>query len=454
MIGAVNDILFWFNSFVILYFLVFNTFGLLLLTGSGFSIKRYFKRQQEAELGGLYQSDIGKAITLLLPFDEVKTSITDTIRRLPVNDDARFQVVVINASGSDSATREIIEAFNLEPKDRYIPSMVDQNPVQQCYEAETYPGLLYIDKEKTDLADALNTGLNAAIHDLIYLVGKDDTVDLDAIRKLSRVFIEDEQQIAVGGFVEFQNPGQMSGNEADRVKQKWSITEYPDQLSHIKSKFAGLHWLGGFRNTACRNFLLTRREVIRVGGFLNGVRDPGKELLIRLFRQNYQSRSSNQIKLVPEVIQQTLSPGSDGKLSDRRRKAQQGMLESLHQHKTMTFNPRYGASGMFGVPLVWIFEGWGPFIELSGYVTIVLGLISGAIGLPFLLLFLAASVLFGMVISLLSLIRHTKIYGMDFGTKRIVLLMFSVVIEHLGYRQLNTWWKVRGMVSFLSSSKS
>lgn len=454
MIGAVNDILFWFNSFVIIYFVLFNTFGLLLATGSGFYIKRYFKHQNESELGGLYQSDIGQAITLLLPVGEVKTSIADTIRRLPIKDDHRFQVVVINMGGPDSIAPEIIQAFNLEPKDRYIPSVVDQKLARRCYEAEAYPGLLFIEKEKTDLADALNTGLNAAKHDLIYIIGTGDSVDLDALRKLSRLLIDDERHVAVGGFVESQNPNQLTGNEAEQVKHSWNITEYPDKLSQIKSKFAGLHWLGGFRNTACRNYLFQRREIIRAGGFLNSARDPEKELLIRLFRINHKSRSSNCIKLMPEIIQRTSAPGPDGKLSSRRRQVQEGLFESLHQHKTMTFNPRYGVSGMLGMPLVWIFEGWGPFIVVSGYITIVLGLISGAIGLPFLLLFLAAAILYGMVISLLSLIKHTKTYGRDLGTKRVVLLMFSVVIEHLGYRQLNAWWKARGMISFLTSSKS
>jgi len=109
----------------------------------------------------------------------------------------------------------------------------------------------------------------------------------------------------------------------------------------------------------------------------------------------------------------------------------------------MLFNPRYGAVGLFAFPYFAVFELIGPFIETAGYVVVVLSFLLGLLDTPFFLLFLAASVLYGIFLSVAAILLEEVSFRRYPGWVDLVKLFTYGVLENFGYRQLLSAMKVK-----------
>ena len=79
-------------------------------------------------------------------------------------------------------------------------------------------------------------------------------------------------------------------------------------------------------------------------------------------------------------------------------------------HKGMLFNRKFGRIGLFALPTFWLFEYWGPIIELGGYLFVTLLLvIQLVLGLHFLneayaVAFFLASLGYGILVNLFAVL--------------------------------------------------
>jgi len=121
----------------------------------------------------------------------------------------------------------------------------------------------------------------------------------------------------------------------------------------------------------------------------------------------------------------------------------------LTRHRRMLFNPRYGVVGLFAYPYFFFLEMLGPVIELGGYLSFVITLVLGRVNALYAGVFFLIAFVLGAALSLaavgleeLSFRRYPKAGDLA----RLMLLAF---IEPFGYRQLNSLWRMRGLVSAL-----
>jgi len=115
----------------------------------------------------------------------------------------------------------------------------------------------------------------------------------------------------------------------------------------------------------------------------------------------------------------------------------------------LLLNPRYGRIGLIAYPYFFFFEMLGPIIEFFGYIVFFFLLITGYLSTAFAVLFLWIAVLMGSVLSVaavgleeLSFRRYTRLQDLLF------LLVLSL-LENFGYRQLITFYRIRGTISYL-----
>jgi hypothetical protein len=115
----------------------------------------------------------------------------------------------------------------------------------------------------------------------------------------------------------------------------------------------------------------------------------------------------------------------------------------------MLLNPTYGRVGMLAYPYFFFLEMLGPVIELLGYVSFTVTVLSGRADFLFVGAFLAVAVVLGGVLSLsavaleeLSFRRYPRLFD-------LLKLFALAALENVGYRQINTWWRVKGTYSAL-----
>ena len=115
----------------------------------------------------------------------------------------------------------------------------------------------------------------------------------------------------------------------------------------------------------------------------------------------------------------------------------------------MFFNPKFGMVGMLGYPYFVFFELLGPIVELLGYAMTLLGLLLGLIRKDTAILFFVVSLLFGLLLSLVSVMLEEFTLRKYPSARDLRILLGAAVLESLGFRQLTAVWRLQGMIDEL-----
>jgi hypothetical protein len=122
----------------------------------------------------------------------------------------------------------------------------------------------------------------------------------------------------------------------------------------------------------------------------------------------------------------------------------------LWRHRRAIGNPRYGIVVVGVLPYTTIVEGFGPLLEVSGYVVTTAAALLGVLNWSHYRVLVAVSVLFGAAATLLAVLLS------DVATRRynrgrdLALLVAVATMENIGYRQLNASWGCVGTVQALT----
>src|SRR5690606_16779696 len=122
-------------------------------------------------------------------------------------------------------------------------------------------------------------------------------------------------------------------------------------------------------------------------------------------------------------------------LGRQRDRWHRGLFDTLWRHRTMLFNPRYGAVGMVVYPYFLFVELLAPLVELLGLFSLIIALLLGALDFRFAFLFFLVAYAFGIVLSLFTLILEEFSFRRYTGFGNRVMLLLWAFMENLGYRQ-------------------
>src|SRR5262249_16333288 len=230
-----------------------------------------------------------------------------------------------------------------------------------------------VEKEQGGRADALNAALNMSRHPLVAAVDADSLLDAEAILRASRLFLEDEQVVAVGGTIRPLNGAVIVDAPASSLRMPCSWIEPFQVLEYARAFFtgrAGWSALGGLLIISGAFGLFRRDPLVDVGGFSTETVCEDFELTMRLHQRYARAHKPYKILFSPDPISWTEVPNSMKVLRSQRNRWHRGLWETLWRYRGMTFNPRYGAVGMVALPYFWIFEALAPVIEALGYVVL------------------------------------------------------------------------------------
>jgi hypothetical protein len=128
-------------------------------------------------------------------------------------------------------------------------------------------------------------------------------------------------------------------------------------------------------------------------------------------------------------------------------------MQVLGYHKKMLFNPRYGVIGMFAMPYYLIFEALGPIIECAGFVVTIVAVSLGLLDIKFAQLLFLAAIAYGAVISVAAVLLEELSFRRYPRASQLLVLASVGVIENFGYRQLTTWWRLKGVRDFFKKTQ-
>ena len=109
---------------------------------------------------------------------------------------------------------------------------------------------------------------------------------------------------------------------------------------------------------------------------------------------------------------------------------------------------------MLATPYFWIFEMLGPIIELIGYIFIPLSYLVGILNVKFFILFLSASILYGVILSIGAVLLEEYTFSKYPSISQLIKLSFYGILENFGYRQLTVLFRIEVILKYKKNKNS
>jgi cellulose synthase/poly-beta-1,6-N-acetylglucosamine synthase-like glycosyltransferase len=453
-----NELLTIFEQVIIGYFLTINSVYLMLIIGALIYVRKQMLHSKIAEPDALFKTDLFKSISILVPAYNESHNIVESVESLLKLEYPEYHIIVVNDGSSDDTLQQLIDHFDLTETQIYYEKEVDHQNIRATYRTEKNDTLTVIDKENGGKADALNAGINVAETDLICSIDADSILEQDVLKKLIQTFVEHKNTVAAGGVVRVINGCTMDNREIKQIHTPKNFLARLQSVEYIRAFLFGRVGWDYFKSLLIVSGafgIFDRKAVIKVGGYLTDTVGEDIELIVRLHSHHLQNDEVYQIRFLPEPICWTEVPTDYNSLRNQRNRWHRGLADSIWRHKYMLFNPKYKHIGLFVMPFFLIFELLGPLVQLISYIYLVTMFVFTAyFNLSFVLLFLALSIVYGMIISLVAVLAEEIAFKTYDDFKDIVILSFFSFVENLGYRQIHAWWQLIGLIDFLKGKKS
>lgn len=445
-----------FNVMVLVYFVALNSVYIVTSLLAFVALRRYSGRLKSLDVEELLSSGAAPPITLIAPAYNEEATCVDATRSLLALHYPEHEILVVNDGSRDGTLARLTAAFDLEPAVRTRTSDLPSKPIRGIYRSRQHRNLIVIDKENGGKADTLNAGLAYCRTPLFCAMDADSLLEPQALLRVVRPFLEDARTIAVGGIIRIVNGCQVENGVVTRVGLPSNWLARMQVLEYLRAFLAGrMGWAAVDATLIISGaFGLFRRSiVVAAGGFASDTVGEDMELVVRLHRYCREKGIPYRVTFVPDPVAWTECPESLGGLGRQRDRWQRGLAEVLVRHRRMLFNPRYGRIGMLAYPYFFFLEMLGPLLEAAGYVSFLAALLLGRVDGTYAVAFLMAAVVLGLALSLAAVALEELSFHRYPGVRALVALFALAFVETLGYRQLSTYWRFRGMVSAIRRKK-
>ena len=440
------------ESGIILYVALINSIYFLLIVLGFQALRRERGAFLRVRRDELLRSPLLPRVAVLAPAFNEAATCRESVRAMLALRYPHHEVIVINDGSKDDTLQILIDEFKLYRSSRAPDGAIPCKPIRAIYESRDPLRLVVVDKENGGKADSLNAGINVARAPLVCAVDSDSLLEDEALLYVVKPFLEDSTTIAAGGIIRIANGCRVEGGRVVDVRTPTQWLPLFQVVEYLRA-FLGGRIAFSFLNSLLiisGAFGVFRRDaVVEAGGYRTSTVGEDMELVVRLHAIWRTAGRAYRIVFVPEPVCWTEAPETLRVLKRQRNRWQRGTVDSVGLHKRMLLNPRFGAVGIFALPYFFLFEMLGPAVELLGYVLTFSGIVFGLIRPAVAILFLVVSILFGIVLSMSSVVLEELTQRRYARPSDLLRLFVASVVENLGFRQLLTVWRTQGLIDGL-----
>lgn len=441
------------------YAFALNSIYLALLVVAALAVTREHTRRELRPLQLLFRPGILPSVSIIVPAHNEEQTIAQSVNGLLNLRYSDYEVIVVNDGSSDATLETVVERFQLERADHFLPNLLNTRPIRGVYRNPRIPGLVVIDKSNGGKADSLNAGINASKKEYFAAIDCDSLLEQDSLLHLAADSLDgDLPVVATGGNVLPVNGCDVSEGQIEAVRAPRKLLPGFQMIEYIRAFMTGrTAWarMGTLLIISGAFGLFRKRDVVDAGGYLTSSERYTKdtvaedmELVVRVTRHLRERGEGYRVQYAANANCWTEVPSTTRIFASQRDRWQRGLIDILLYHVRMLFNPRYGRVGMLGFPYYYIFELFGPWIEIQGYLFFIAGLVTGVLPTGIILLVLGTSLGLGILNSVVALQLAEWRQGLFSPLDRVRMLSLAI-LENLGYRQYANLLRVRGYVSAL-----
>ena len=194
--------------------------------------------------------------------------------------------------------------------------------------------------------------------------------------------------------------------------------------------------------------MLNKELVIKVGGFSRETVTEDIDIIATLHTFLRKHGWKYRMVFTTDPVCWTECPKSLQMLGRQRRRWQLGLIQTVIKHDKMIFDPRYRSTGMLSMPFHAYVEAMGSVVEAAGTIILPLSFLVGAMPWSLFLLMMVLAFAYGTLLSMGSVLLAEATVRRYPSYRDLLTLMLYAFLENIGYRQLTTFYRAQGVISF------
>ncbi len=449
--NAVFTVLRDYNVVVLWYFVALNTSYLALIAIAATEVGRLTRRASFVSHEDIFANPLTPPVSIIVPAHNEDAVIVESVRAMLALKYSEFEVIVVDDGSTDETFTRLRDAFDLESIDRVAPGQIETiGEITGVYASRSGEPLVVVRKVSAGLrSDAVNAGLDLARYPLVCMVDADSILEETALLAVAKPFVDDPRHVvAAGGLIRVANGTSIYRGRVEDARHSSRWLARIQSVEYIRSFLLGrLGWsrLGSLLIISGAFGLFRRDVVLEVGGLDPRSLGEDAELVTTIHEHLRDTGRDYRVVFVPEPVCWTEVPETFAQLAKQRRRWSRGLAQLVRKHRGMIGRPKYGRIGMVALPYYVAFELVGPVIEATSLVALVAGLALGVVSPWFAAAFALAAIGYGLLVSACALAIEEVAFHRYHRWSDLQRSFAAAVAETIGYRQLHSWWRLRGL---------
>lgn len=427
---------------IFLYYIALHSIYLMLILIGATQLRRHSQGISYGEFQRIADSSLTMPITVIIPAYNEEVMIVNTVLNALKLRYPQHEVIVVNDGSADHTLQTLIDHLRLRRVDKVGKRSIQTKKIFGVYESSNFPNLVVVDKGNGRRADAINAAVLYSRYPLLCVIDADCVLEEDGLLHMARPFLRDSKVVAAGGVVRPSNGLVVDEGKIVSVKLPTNLLALNQEVEYARS----FHWarigLSKLNSMLCISgaFMLIKKDVfVAVGGSWSESITDDIEFTIRLNRYVYDREKPQQQKIayVPDAVCYTEVPNTIRQYASQRNRWQRGTFQALLRSIGMMLNPRYGLTGLFGMPFFMIFEALSAVIETSGYILVAVALLLGIATTGEIILFFFLAFVLGTLLSLAAVLLKETTRLRTASRSDLWRLLFAVFTDNLFFHQLH-----------------
>lgn len=446
-------------AFIIYSALLFIVYTIIGIYGYG-AIRKYIRKNRYTDYSLIATSPNAPGFSIIAPAYNEEETIVENVRSMLSLYYNTLEIIIVNDGSRDNTLQKLMLAYELSPVEYLIEGNLETEDVKAVYKSANpvFHKLIVIDKVRGGKADALNVGVNAATMDYVVCIDSDCILEQDAILRLAKPFMDETERkvIACGGIIRIANNCKVVDGKVVDINLPKSWLGRFQTVEYIRAFILGrMAWsrANGLILISGAFGAFDRQIVLEAGGYDRETVGEDMELVVRMRRLMHDKKIKYRVVNIPDPLCWTEIPEDRKILNRQRNRWMRGTMETLHKHRKLFFNPKYGKLGMVSLPYWFFFEFLGPLIEFTGYIAFIIFIILGMVNWPVFWALLAFVITFGILYSIYAILVDNVAYNVYQKRDDIPKQVVAAIAEPLFYHPFIVFAGVGGFKDFLLQEK-
>ena len=439
---------------ILVYFVALHLIYVLLVFLGAAQVRRYKSAVTFAEFDRISKSELSMPVSVIIPGHNEAEIIVGTVENALKLNYPTHEVIVVDDGSTDDTIGVLQRRFGLRRVDKQARKRIGTKQVNAIYESETFPNLVVAAKDNGRRADAINAGSGLARYPLLCVVDADCVLEPDGLLHMARPFLVDSRLAASAGVVRPSNGLTVENGSIVRRGLPRTMLGMNQEIEYARSFQWARTGLSRLRSMLCISgaLLLVKKSVFEAAGgpWPQSITDD-MEFAIRLNSHIYDRRNGRHhaLAFTPDAVCYTEVPEKWSQYASQRNRWQRGTLQSIFRHWRMLFNPRYGMTGVFGLPFFLFFEALAPLVELLAYTLAIVLLFTGLATGKQVLVLLFLAYITGVFLTLLAVLINESSRWRTASWGEFWKMVGAIFLDHLGFHQFRLLCSLVGTFQYV-----